>query len=222
MLLRGVRSGSAWETIPLGRATFRLEVSYDRIPLTPSEKELRFLIRLPPKLKPKFLMFSGPLVGVNGLRPLSEPLRSLKLPPPRIAPRPGGVMMSMNRPPALWFSAANWSRVMWIALICDFAGSAAPSKLSTRMSASPPAISSSWPRISSGSSDSASICSRVSAEPNVSVFRSAAAACASRATVTSCSTFCSGRTMTCRLSPARTRTSPRRPGWNPGNSARTS
>jgi hypothetical protein len=124
------------------------------------------------------------------------------------------VMMSMNRPPALWFSAANWSRVMWIDLICDFAGSAAPSKLSTRIRASPPAISSSWRRISSGSSDSASICSRVSARPNVSVFRSAAAA-ASRATVTSCSTFCSGRTMTCRLSRPVAHVA-QAAAWNPG------
>jgi hypothetical protein len=33
------------------------------------------LITVPPRLNPKFLMFSGPLVGVNGLRPLGDPFR---------------------------------------------------------------------------------------------------------------------------------------------------
>ena len=85
----------------------------------------------------------------------------------RSGPMPGCVMMSMNRPPAKWFSAANASRVMWIALIADFGGSRPPSKLSTRMTALPPAMSCSCCAISSGSSDSASICSRVIAVPNV-------------------------------------------------------
>ena len=46
-------------------------------------------------------------VGVNGLRPLSEPPR-IRMPVlQRIGPRPGCVMISMNVPPAAWFSAAN-------------------------------------------------------------------------------------------------------------------
>ena len=96
-------------------------------------------------------------------------------------------MMSMKSPPAKWFSAANASRVMWIALIADFGGSRPPSKLSTRMMALPPAMSCSCCCISSGSSDSAWICSRVIAVPNVER-RSDAASRASRDTVTeSCS-----------------------------------
>ena len=54
--------------------------------------------------------------------------------------------MSMNMPPAEWFSAANASRVMWIALICAFGGSCCPSKLSTRIVAPGPAMSWSWRR----------------------------------------------------------------------------
>ena len=59
----------------------------------------------------------------------------------RRGPTPGCVMISMNSPPAKWFSAANWSRVMWMDLIADFGGSRPPSKLSTRIVAFPPAMS---------------------------------------------------------------------------------
>ncbi len=64
-------------------------------------------------------------------------------------------MMSMNSPPALWFSAANASRVTWIDLIIAFGGSCPPSKLSTRMTP-PPVMSWSCCAISVGSSESAS------------------------------------------------------------------
>ena len=135
------------------------------------------------------------------------------------APTPGCVMMSMNSPPAEWFSAANASRVMWMDLICDFGGSCPPSKLSIRSTASGPAMSWSIFCISAGSSESASICSRVIAVPNCP-FRSAATAWRSRPTVTSDSIFWMARTICCLLSPARSRTSLRRPCSNPGNSAR--
>ena len=65
--------------------------------------------------------------------PLSEPARNRMLTLVRSGPMPGCVMMSMNSPPAKWFSAAKASRVMWIALIADFGGSRPPSKLSTRI-----------------------------------------------------------------------------------------
>ena len=72
----------------------------------------------------------------RGGLPLIDPSRRRKFMLVRSGPMPGCVMMSMNRPPAKWFSAANASRVMWIALIVDFGGRRPPSKLSTRMTAS--------------------------------------------------------------------------------------
>jgi hypothetical protein len=137
----------------------------------------------------------------------------------RSGPMPGWVMMSMNSPPAKWFSAAKASRVMWIALIADLGGSRPPSKLSTRMTAFPPAMSCSCCAISSGSSDSASICSRVIAVAKVER-RSDAASRASRETVTeSCSPWIPS-TATCLLSPALICRSFRRRDSKPGNSAR--
>ena len=127
-------------------------------------------------------------------------------------------MMSMNIPPAEWFSAANESRVMWMALIIALGGSCAPSKLSTRITAPTPAMSFSCRAISSGSSESASICSRVSADPNV-VLRSDALVCGSRPTVTSSDSLASRSTTPCRLSPAFSCTSRTTPISNPGNSA---
>ena len=106
---------------------------------------------------------------------------------------------------------------MWIDLICAFGGSRPPSKLSIRSTASGPAMSWSCRAISSGSSESASICSRVIAVPNVDV-RSAAACCASRPTVTESVILRSGRTSTCLFSPALIRMSFSRPRSKPGNS----
>ena len=73
-------------------------------------------------------------------------------------------------------------------LIWDLGGNSEPSKLSTRMTAPGPAISESWRCISAGSSESASIASRVSVVPNVRP-RSEATVCRSRLTVTSAVSF---------------------------------
>jgi hypothetical protein len=75
-------------------------------------------------------------------------------------------------------------------------------------------------RSSSGSSESASICSRVSTLPNV-MSRSEAAACLSRSTVTDESTRSICSTTTCLLSPLRMRTSGSVRVWKPENSALT-
>jgi len=161
---------------------------YDVLPCNASEKEPFSRASVPPTTKIPTCMFSGPLTGVNGELPVSVPGRMPYWAWPRSGPRPGCVTMSMKKAPALWFSAAKPSRVMWTDLICAFGGSGAPSKLSTRMIAGPPAISASCWRRTAGSSDSASICSRVSADPNV-VARSTATSCRSRATFTVSASF---------------------------------
>ena len=173
---------------------------------------------VPPRLKPRLRFCESGLVVVIEFFPSIELSRKPNRVFARTGPRPGCVMISMWRPPAQWLSAANWSREMRTDLICALGGRSRPSKLSTLKTASGPAISVNWRLISSGSSDSSSICSRVNAVPK-SGARSAAASCRSRETVTASSMRLRGRTMTCLLSPpARTRTSMLRVS-KPGNSA---
>ena len=74
---------------------------------------------------------------------------------PRIGPMPGWVMTSTKVEPGCSVSAANWSRVTCMDLICALGGSCWPSKPSTRMIAPGPATSSIWLAITVGSSDSA-------------------------------------------------------------------
>ena len=81
-----------------------------------------------------------------------------------MGPAPGIVMMSMKSAPPIppWFCAANMSmRGRRIERICDFGGSRPPVKPSTRMVEPGGAIAFSTASISSGSSGSDSICSRV-------------------------------------------------------------
>ena len=154
---------------------------------------------------------------------LSASSAKLKSVLPRIGPAPGIVMMSMKCAPLMppWFWAANWSmRGSRIDRIWDFGGSLPPVNPSTRIVAPGGAISFSTRSISSGSSGSASICSRVSTVLNAEPRGSIAALCLSRLTVTSSSSFWSWRVMVRRLSPARTRTSRTSAAWKPGNSAR--
>ena len=89
----------------------------------------------------------------------------------------------MRTSPAKCTSGANVSRVTRIDLISAFGGRSRPSKLSMRIFASGPAMSISCRRSSSGSSDSASICSRVITVPKVTS-RSDADCWRSRSTVT--------------------------------------
>jgi hypothetical protein len=90
---------------------------------------------------------------------------------------------------------------MRIDRICAFAGSGLPSKPSTRMTAPGPAMSCSCCCSVTGSSDSASICSRVSDVPN-DMPRVGRGLLLVLPTVTDASSFGVCRTATCLLSPA--------------------
>jgi hypothetical protein len=155
------------------------------------------------------------------LRAFSAPSRKLKSTLPRSGPRPGCVEMSMKLWPALWFSAANMAVENRIDRICDFGGSLPPRNPSMRMVAPGPAMSFSTCSISSGSSGSASICSRDSTLLNRSLFGSDAAAAGSRPTATLSATFSIGSVISRRLSPGRTRTSLNVELSNPGKLALT-
>ncbi len=170
------------------------------------------------------LSCSCPFVFDSAFFALSASSAKLKSVLPRIGPAPGIVMMSMNIAPLMppWFCAANWSmRGRRIDRIWDLGGSLPPVNPSTRIVAPGGAIALSTRSISSGSSGSASICSRVSTVLNAEPRGSIAALCLSRLTVTASSSFWSGRVIVRRLSPARTRTSRTSAVWKPGNSART-
>ncbi|OLB63255.1 MAG: hypothetical protein AUI11_02200 [Acidobacteria bacterium 13_2_20CM_2_66_4] len=107
---------------------------------------------------------------------------------------------------------------MRIDRIIALAGNAPPSKPSMRITAPGPAMSWSCCCRIDGSSESASICSRVRVVPNDGPFRSAAACCLSCSTVTAVWTRSIVSTATCLFSPFRTRTSVSNRFSNPGNS----
>ena len=126
---------------------------------------------------------------------------------PRSGPSPGCVETSTKVWPALWFSAANIAAEKRMDRICDFGGSLPPRNPSMRIVAPGPAISFSTCSISSGSSGSASICSRVRTLLKRSLFGSDAAAAGSRPTATLSAIFSIGSVISRRLSPGRTRRS---------------
>ena len=171
-----------------------------------SENELLFGLMVPPRLASKFCVRSGAFTSTNGLSPLKTLSRTRVEKPPRIGPTPACVMMSMPSLSAEWFSAGNVSRTMRIDRITSRDGSVPPLKPSTRTTALPPAISTSWRISSFGSSGSASISSAVSCVDSDPPLGSAAADCASRPTSTVSSNPVSASSMSCLLSPARRRT----------------
>ena len=144
---------------------------------------------------------------------------------PRSGPMPGMVMMSMNIMPLMppWFWAANMSmRGSRIERICDFGGRRPPVKPSTRSTDPGGDIALSTASISSGSSGSASICSRVSTELNALPLGSSAEVCRSRLTVRPSSTRWIWSVTRRRASlPPRTRTSRTTAVSNPGNCTST-
>ena len=93
-----------------------------------------------------------------------------------------------------WFCAAIWSmRGRRIDRICDLGGSLPPVKPSMRMIAPGGDMALSAASISSGSSGSAAICSRVSTVENALPRGSRAGVCLSRPTTTSSVTFFDGQ-----------------------------
>ena len=128
---------------------------------------------------------------MNALRASIASSRKPTSAPPRSGPIPGIVMMSMCMAPVMppWFWAANMSmRGSLIERICDFGGRRPPVNPSTRMTDPGGDIALSTASISSGSSGSASICSRVSTELNALPFASSEADWRSRLTVRPSST----------------------------------
>ena len=165
---------------------------------------------------------SSPFSGVIAFLAFSASSRKLKSMLPRVGPAPGIVMMSMKCAPPMppWFCAAYMSiRGRRIERIWDFGGSLPPVKPSTRMVDPGGAIALSAASISSGSSGSDSICSRVRIVLNADPRASRATLCLSRVIVTASSSFSSGSVSVRRLSPVRSRTSRIITVWNPGNDA---
>jgi hypothetical protein len=76
-------------------------------PFIEAEKLVLFWTSVPPMLPPKSRNCSGPRVGVNWLRPVSEPSRSEKFVAPRSGPTPGWVTTSTKVDPGCAASAAN-------------------------------------------------------------------------------------------------------------------
>ena len=159
---------------------------------------------------------------MNALRAFKDSSRKLKSALPRSGPIPGIVMMSMNIMPLMppWFWAANMSmRGSRIDRICDFGGRRPPVKPSTRRTDPGGDMALSTASISSGSSGSASICSRVRTELKALPLGSSAELCRSRLTVRPSSTRWICRVTRRRASlPPRTRTSRTTAVSNPGNS----
>ena len=180
---------------------------------------------VPDSENPYWRSCSGARSGVNALRALSDSSWKLKSVVPRSGPMPGIVMMSMCMMPVMppWFWAANMSmRGRRIDRICDFGGRRPPVNPSTRMTDPGGDIALSTASISSGSSGSASICSRVSTELKALPFASSEADWRSRLTVRPSSTRWI-RSVTRRLAslPPRTRTSLTTAVSKPGNSTST-
>ena len=186
-----------------------------------SEKDVLFGLIVPNRPKPNRRSCSAGLVEANTFLALKASSRKLKSTLPRSGPLPGPVMMSMNIIPIMppWFCAAYMSiRGSRIDRICDLEGSRPPVKPSTRMTDPAGAIALSAASISSGSSGSASICSRVSTVLNALPPGSSDDDCLSRPTVTDSSSFWIWSVMRRRVSPSRTRTSRTTAVWKPGNS----
>ena len=176
---------------------------------------------VPASENPYWRNCSSAFSGVNALRALSDSSRKLKSPLPRSGPIPGIVMMSMCMMPDMppWFWAANMSmRGSRMERIWDFGGSRPPVNPSTRMTDPGGDIAFSTASISSGSSGSASICSRVRTELKALPPGSSAELCRSRLTVRPSSTRWIRKVTRRRTSPPRTRTSRTTLVSNPGNS----
>jgi hypothetical protein len=219
---RSVGRRIACATIVPGVAASTLPESNSRACCTFTENDDAFGTIEPESVRPPCVNPSSPFVGVNGLRAFKTSSRNAASIEPRSGPLPGPVVMSMCiiavRPP--WFCAANWSiRGRRIDRICDFGGSLPPVNPSTRRTDPGGAMALSAASISSGSSGSAAICSRVSTVENAWPRGSRAALCRSRPTATSSVIFRMGSMIVRRVSPARSRTSGTTTVSKPGNAA---